>query len=78
VYSGADDCAFKGWDLRAGTATPAFNQRKAHSAGVCCIQVARSLAVPLLLGACYAVPTSGLSPSAEQSTGTSSAMHWEL
>ena len=71
VYSGADDCAFKGWDLRAGTASPAFSQRKAHSAGVCCIQVARSLAVPLLLGV--------LVCNANLRTGSvRRAVHWYL
>uniref|UniRef100_A0A7S0N1X6 methylated diphthine methylhydrolase n=1 Tax=Pyramimonas obovata TaxID=1411642 RepID=A0A7S0N1X6_9CHLO len=45
LFSGADDCAFKGWDLRiAGgdeEAEPAlegvFTNRRIHSAGVCCI-----------------------------------------
>jgi len=44
LFSGADDCMFKGWDLRATggeDAEPAleaaFSNRRAHSAGVCCI-----------------------------------------
>lgn len=59
IYTGGDDCAFKGWDLRAGTATPAFSQRKAHSAGVCCIQVTCSMSLPacrLHLMACLSWP----------------------
>jgi len=38
VYSGADDCLFKGWDTRIGTSTPTFVNKK-HDAGVCTIQV---------------------------------------
>ncbi|KAK3258249.1 hypothetical protein CYMTET_32698 [Cymbomonas tetramitiformis] len=41
LFSGADDCTFKGWDLRQGCDDPAldvrFSNRKAHGAGVCCI-----------------------------------------
>ncbi|KAA6427585.1 MAG: hypothetical protein FRX49_02248 [Trebouxia sp. A1-2] len=37
VYSGADDCMFKGWDLRQPESSPTFVNRKSHSAGVCCI-----------------------------------------
>lgn len=47
LFSGADDCAFKAWDLRlAGTDPdhapgPALQQRssnrRVHTAGVCCI-----------------------------------------
>lgn len=37
VYSGADDSYFKGWDVR-DPSTPTFSLRKAHGAGVCCIQ----------------------------------------
>jgi WD40 repeat protein len=52
LYSGADDCTFKGWDTRtpcssssAGTLdsdpapeqAPIFSNRRAHGAGVCCI-----------------------------------------
>ncbi|ORX79588.1 WD40 repeat-like protein [Anaeromyces robustus] len=37
IYSGADDCLFKGWDKRA-TSAPTFVNKK-HDAGVCCIQV---------------------------------------
>lgn len=50
LYSGADDCTFKGWDTRArcssscnggdgcsGALAPAFSNRRAHGAGVCCI-----------------------------------------
>jgi len=38
IYSGADDCLFKGWDTRVGTSTPTFVNKK-HEAGVCTIQV---------------------------------------
>ncbi|ORX56608.1 WD40 repeat-like protein [Piromyces finnis] len=38
IYSGADDCLFKGWDTRIGTSTPTFVNKK-HEAGVCTIQV---------------------------------------
>ncbi|KAI9328763.1 WD40-repeat-containing domain protein [Zopfochytrium polystomum] len=37
VYTGADDCLFKGWDVRSGVASPMFRSRK-HTAGVCSIQ----------------------------------------
>lgn len=41
LFSGADDCTFKGWDLRQGCDDPAldmrFSNHKAHGAGVCCI-----------------------------------------
>lgn len=39
VYSGGDDAAFKGWDLRQDDRTPtaAWVDRKSHGAGVCCI-----------------------------------------
>jgi len=38
IYSGADDCLFKGWDTRMGTSTPTFVNKR-HDAGVCTIQV---------------------------------------
>ncbi len=37
IYSGGDDCAFKVWDTRQGVDAPAWANRKAHGAGVCCI-----------------------------------------
>ena len=39
VYSGADDCCFKGWDLRTDctAATLTFTDRQTHAAGVCTI-----------------------------------------
>lgn len=38
LYSGADDCKFKGWDSREGCERPAlFCNQKEHGAGVCCI-----------------------------------------
>ncbi|KAK9834039.1 hypothetical protein WJX81_005023 [Elliptochloris bilobata] len=37
LYSGADDSTFRGWDLRC-EASALFMDRKAHAAGVCCIQ----------------------------------------
>lgn len=36
VYTGGDDCAFKGWDLRDSGAA-VFEKRREHQAGVCCI-----------------------------------------
>ena len=38
LFSGADDAAFKGWDLRAGgLERPTFVNRRAHAAGVTCV-----------------------------------------
>jgi diphthamide biosynthesis protein 7 len=39
IFTGADDAAFKGWDLRCGldASSPAFVNRRAHGAGVTCI-----------------------------------------
>lgn len=37
IYSGGDDCAFKVWDTRQGVEAPAWANRRAHSAGVCCV-----------------------------------------
>jgi len=37
LFTGADDCAFKGWDPRAGLEAPVFVERKAHGAGVTCV-----------------------------------------
>ncbi|KAH9614191.1 hypothetical protein KSS87_023826 [Heliosperma pusillum] len=37
VYTGSDDCKFRGWDLRDGPTMPAFQNSKAHSMGICCI-----------------------------------------
>ncbi|KAG6618953.1 uncharacterized protein IUM83_01503 [Phytophthora cinnamomi] len=38
LFSGADDAALKGWDLRAGTAAPTFKNSRQYSMGVCSIQ----------------------------------------
>eukprot|EP00899_Mesostigma_viride_P007748 jgi/Mesvir1/16975/Mv15821-RA.1 len=38
VYSGGDDCVFKGWDLRGDCSRPIFSNRKAHTMGVCSIR----------------------------------------
>eukprot|EP00210_Caulerpa_lentillifera_P002395 g2296.t1 len=38
VFSGSDDCTFKGWDLRADTKL-IFCRNKEHDAGVCTIAV---------------------------------------
>eukprot|EP00798_Chlamydomonas_sp_ICE-L_P022758 gene22758-29926_t len=39
IYSGADDCYFKAWDMRQDDESPSacFNDRRTHSAGVCTI-----------------------------------------
>lgn len=37
VYSGGDDGVFAAWDARAGCAAPAWADRRAHAAGVCCV-----------------------------------------
>ncbi|KAF1794748.1 WD40 repeat, conserved site [Phytophthora cactorum] len=38
LFSGADDAALKGWDLRAGTTAPTFKNVRQYSMGVCSIQ----------------------------------------
>ena len=38
MFSGADDCTLKGWDLRSPPKHPAFVDRRTHGAGVCCLQ----------------------------------------
>lgn len=38
LFSGADDCVLKVWDLRAGTDVPCALNRKTHTMGVCCMQ----------------------------------------
>ncbi|XP_076960529.1 uncharacterized protein LOC143636938 [Bidens hawaiensis] len=38
VYTGSDDCKFKGWDLRTSPSEMAFQNSKAHQMGVCCIE----------------------------------------
>jgi len=38
LYTGADDCLFKGFDTRIGTSTAIFTNKQ-HDAGVCSIQV---------------------------------------
>jgi diphthamide biosynthesis protein 7 len=37
IYSGGDDGALKCWDARAGGRAPAWVDRRAHGAGVCCV-----------------------------------------
>lgn len=39
IFTGADDAAFKGWDLRAGLdrSPPAFVNSRTHGAGVTCV-----------------------------------------
>jgi diphthamide biosynthesis protein 7 len=37
LATGADDAAFKGWDVRAGLDAPVFVNRRAHAAGVTCV-----------------------------------------
>ncbi|GMH36408.1 hypothetical protein BSKO_04276 [Bryopsis sp. KO-2023] len=50
LYSGADDCKFKGWDLRSGTGTSLFCNSKAHGAGICCIVSSPHLEHELITG----------------------------
>ena len=38
VWTGADDCTLKGWDLRSGCGSASFSNRKAHQMGVTAIQ----------------------------------------
>ncbi|KAI3765846.1 hypothetical protein L2E82_15892 [Cichorium intybus] len=37
VYTGSDDCKFKGWDLRNSPSSVTFQNSKSHQMGVCCI-----------------------------------------
>ncbi|CAO3684479.1 unnamed protein product [Umbelopsis vinacea] len=37
IYTGADDCLFKGWDMRMGVSAPTFSSKK-HDMGVTAIQ----------------------------------------
>ncbi|XP_023763320.1 uncharacterized protein LOC111911806 [Lactuca sativa] len=37
VYTGSDDCKFKGWDLRNSPSSTTFQNSKSHQMGVCCI-----------------------------------------
>ena len=37
LATGADDAAFKGWDVRSGLDAPVFVNRRAHAAGVTCV-----------------------------------------
>ncbi|KAI8579842.1 hypothetical protein K450DRAFT_240592 [Umbelopsis ramanniana AG] len=37
IYTGADDCLFKGWDMRMGVSQPTFTSKK-HDMGVTAIQ----------------------------------------
>ncbi|KAK9669467.1 hypothetical protein RND81_13G132400 [Saponaria officinalis] len=37
VYTGSDDCKFRGWDLRDGPSMPVFLNSRAHTMGICCI-----------------------------------------
>lgn len=38
VYSGGDDCAFQGWDLRGDLSRPIFRDGKSHRMGTCSVQ----------------------------------------
>ncbi|CAG9461288.1 unnamed protein product [Pedinophyceae sp. YPF-701] len=38
LYTGADDCKLKAWDLRAGTGMAAWVSVGSHGAGVCTVQ----------------------------------------
>jgi len=37
LHSGGDDAAYRLWDSRQGFESPAWQNRKAHGAGVCCV-----------------------------------------
>lgn len=37
LHSGGDDAAYRLWDTRQGFEAPAWQNRKAHGAGVCCV-----------------------------------------
>ncbi|XP_015075275.1 diphthine methyltransferase-like [Solanum pennellii] len=37
VYTGSDDCKFSCWDLRDDPSNIAFQNRKVHTMGICCI-----------------------------------------
>ncbi|GIL46044.1 hypothetical protein Vafri_3131 [Volvox africanus] len=37
LFSGADDCYFKAYDIRSDPASPIFSNRRTHAAGVCTV-----------------------------------------
>ncbi len=50
MFSGADDSSLKGWDLRQPPDAPAFVNRRAHGAGVCCMQSSTAVEHLLVTG----------------------------
>ncbi|XP_009759212.1 uncharacterized protein LOC107772927 isoform X2 [Nicotiana tabacum] len=52
VYTGSDDCKFSCWDLREDPSNLAFQNRKVHTMGICCITKRPSDPYTLLTG-CY-------------------------
>ncbi|GAB2289495.1 hypothetical protein Dimus_023805 [Dionaea muscipula] len=50
LYTGADDCKFRGWDLRTSPSAPTFQNSKVHTMGVCCIVKNPNDAYTLLTG----------------------------
>ncbi|KAL0304669.1 UNVERIFIED_CONTAM: Diphthine methyltransferase [Sesamum calycinum] len=50
VYTGSDDCKFSCWDLRDDPSNLVFQNKEAHTMGVCCIAKSPSDPYTLLTG----------------------------
>ncbi len=50
IYSGADDCSLKGWDVRQPPEAPTFVDKRTHGAGVCCMQTSPAVEHLLVTG----------------------------